>query len=101
LKDAAYQIVISGSGGFSASKKLVYISLPKTLEYIGSHGFAYCSSLKTFEGLDNIKGIGDRAFSDDDQVEINELPKYLTFLGDRVFYGCQNLICTQLPEGLT
>ena len=101
LKDAAYQIVISDSGGFSASNKLVHVSLPKTLEYIGNYGFAYCSSLKTYEGLDNVKGIGSRAFDGADQIEINELPKYLMLLGERAFYGCQNLICTQLPEGLT
>ena len=110
------------NGAFRKAEN-VGVHLPSSIEYIGSSAFAetYCGSFKSGFG-NNLKSIGDYAFSYNDNIGGINLGNQLTYLGagafeytnlstitipptlteikDYTFRNCESLGKVQLPEGL-
>jgi hypothetical protein len=95
LSDAKY--VAIGDNAFMNSPKLANISLPDSVEMIGSEAFYLYGggpegSLKLGKLPTNLKTLGDRAFCNAGPgVEISELPLGVTRVGTQCFMGCSNV----------
>ena len=92
------------SDGTSNNYTLEVVNLPNGITSIGDYAFHGLRSLKTVNLPDSITYIGNNAFSSISgsmQVEINELPTKLQFLGQSAFMnGGVNVKITKLPAGL-
>ncbi len=79
-----------GAGAFfGASVEL--ISLPETVESIGSGAMALCRNLTCVTLPAGLRSIGRLAFAECSSLAEIELPAYLSEVGESVFTGCAGL----------
>ena len=92
-------IVGIGASAFLGSS-LESIQFPQSLEIIGDHSFAGCTSLKRVHFPDNLKSIQDGAFSDCDELKEVTIPDSVTEVGSNAFSSCKldKLIVGKLAE---
>lgn len=76
---------------FCACKQLTEVSLPFTLEWIGSNAFASCSSLKTIDIPEGVTEIYYGAFYKCKKMTDITLPSTLYSIGFSVFEECSSL----------
>lgn len=76
------------------------ISLPDTLEKIGSQAFRECQQLKQIKIPNNVKIIGKGSFLGCTKLKKIELPNSLKVIEDRLLWNCPSLRKIQLPESL-
>ena len=76
------------------------LTIPDSVEKIGSYAFAYCLNLEKVEMTDNVKSIGDRAFEGCESLKDIRLSAGLSEIADYTFFLCENLKTVKLPEGI-
>lgn len=67
------------------------ITIPATVNYIGSGTFGNCNNLKSVEILGNISIIPDQTFYNCEKLESITIPASVTEIGFRAFYNCTSL----------
>lgn len=86
---------------FKDFKSLKSVSLPDTLEYIGSYTFENCTYLTSVEIPDSVTSMGEQIFRQCTNLKSAKLPKRLKELPNFTFSLCKKLEDVPLPEGLT
>ncbi len=76
-------------------------SVPADVRTIGSHSFAWCSSLKDITIPDSVKSIGSSAFYYCIGLSEITVPEGVEVIEDFVFFGCSGLVDVIIPEGVT
>ena len=89
-----------GSNAFSHLKSLTEITIPKNVKEISDSCFQSCDNVKTltFEG-DIITSIGDMAFTSLAIADL-ELPSTVTSIGSNSFAHCVNLKSVDIPSNV-
>ena len=76
------------------------VTIPATVQTIGSSAFSYCTALEEVNMLANLYVIGDYAFADCHALKAIELSPGLVSVGMGAFYNCKSLTSIDIPEGL-
>lgn len=75
------------------------VDLEGRVTEIGAWAFEGCEALQTVTGTENLKTVGDYAFSDCRLVEFN-FPAQLEAAGENAFYFCRQLKIGALPQSI-
>lgn len=83
---------------------LTEIEIPASVQKIGDHAFAGCSSLKTVtfkdEAASKLTTIDTSAFEDCSLMTLFKLPEGVITINASAFKNCENVEFAELPEGL-
>ena len=82
-------------GGFTK------VTIPNTVQKIGSEAFASCQELLEVTIGNNVTSIGDSAFSNCQSLKKATLPSKLKKIPDNLFSDCLELKEVNFPSGLT
>lgn len=82
-------------GGFTK------VTVPNTVQKIGSEAFASCQELLEVTIGNNVTSIGDSAFSNCQSLKKATLPSKLKKIPDGLFSQCYELETVSFPSGLT
>lgn len=85
-----------GEGCFRECEKLVKAKLPKKLKNVPKALFQWCGSLKKVD-LRTVKDIGSHSFAYCSSLESVSIPTGVTHIGSNAFYGCKTLRRIWLP----
>lgn len=88
-----------GSGAFKFTN-VASVSLPDTLETIGSAAFYDCRDLTSISIPGSVKSIGNQAFLDCWYLETVTLSDGLVTIGDSVFNNCRALTGITIPSSV-
>ena len=86
-----------GSYAFYGCRKLVNVTLSKSLKTLSQSMFALCTKLQSIIIPESIKTIQSYCFSDCTSLRNVTLPANITALGGGVFSGCKNLNLSFAP----
>ncbi len=89
-----------GTYAFAYNTSLKKIKLPSELEIIPAECFVNCKALEKIEFPENITEIHNMAFMDCEALENFSFPKNLQLLGDYSFYNCETITNLSFPESL-
>ena len=80
-----------GSGCFSGCSGLTSITIPSTVTSLGEHCFSSCSGLTSVTIPSSVTSLGYYCFSDCSGLTSITIPSSVTSLGKSCFYGCSGL----------
>ena len=86
-------------GCFSNSNSLVEITLPDSVEEIGSQAFSWCSSLQSVNNLGKITTIESWCFGVCGNLQSITIPASVTSIGHSAFSSCNNLTNIKIDAG--
>lgn len=86
---------------FQERKNLKRVTLPGTLQSVGSYTFYKCTRLKEVTIGDGVPSVENHAFSDCSNLERVRLPKDMTMISQFIFYHCERLKEVNIPENVT
>ncbi len=96
-----YNVVSIGDNAFTSDTDLETVTLPSTVETIGSNAFKLCRNM-TYINLNDVVTIGASAFHTCDKMsDIGGALSKLTTLGNYVFYKCNNITTFETPSLVT
>lgn len=88
--------------GFKGCTALKSVYLPSTVKEIGAGAFEDCTAMTQISIPKSVESIGDYAFKRDAKLQLVQLREVqsseLSFIGEDVFAGCENLEQIILPE---
>lgn len=87
-------------GAWRSCERLTEISLPDTIQELGSRVFCACSQLRQVKLPASLLKLGEAAFADCRSLQSLELPQGLKEVGSKAFFGCRNLESIFIPESL-
>ena len=93
-------IVKIGTAAFEFVE-LTSISLPQSLEEIGSNSFYGITTTKNIVLPPNLKTIGDYAFTRCSALTAIVIPSSVTYIGNNPFLGCSNIESVTVEAGNT
>jgi hypothetical protein len=93
-------VTIISDEAFYLCKNLKKVTLPSTLDIIGSWAFANCESLESIAIPDAVKWICSRAFSDCAKLSTLTLGEGLEQIQENAFMNCASLKSVRFPRGL-
>lgn len=94
-------LISIGEGAFSGCGYLTLVDMQNNVESIGKGAFLYCTSLKIFEAPEALTSIGAFAFGGCSGLLSADLSASgLTELPDRLFYACDRLRLSRIPNSL-
>lgn len=73
------------AGAFQNFSALQYVTIPKTLRYIGGSAFENCALLRWVRMPDGLVGIGEKAFAGCTKLAPVYLPESVAWIGNRAF----------------
>lgn len=76
---------------FSGNDKIVSVTIPDSVNYIGAISFQDCTSLKSVVFGKNVQIIGNNSFEGCTSLTSAELPKSVALIDQHAFYGCESL----------
>lgn len=79
---------------------LKYLSLPKSVRYIGARAFSWNKGLKKIDFANGIKSIGRKAFELCESLEELELPGGMFCIGKNAFESCYRLKKVVIPNSV-
>lgn len=92
---------VDGIGDFAfMQEKLTSISLPKTVNWVGTASFSYCSNLNSISFPDTLNYIGNACFNGSAALTSVKMPPHLDYLGAAAFYGT-GINEINIPGGIT
>lgn len=94
-----YQVKSVDQGAFQY-KQILSITLPLSVNYIGSNAFNGCTELTSITGCMEVLEIGEWAFAGCSELKQFLLPSNLTFISNHTFYNCINLTSIDLPGSI-
>ncbi|MBQ2978549.1 MAG: leucine-rich repeat protein [Bacteroidaceae bacterium] len=77
------------------------VTIPATVQTIGSSAFSYCTALEEVNMLANLYVIGDFAFADCMSLKDVVLPTSLRSIGMGAFLNCESFTSVNIPENVT
>lgn len=86
-------------GAFVSAINMTSVTLPDTVEFIGSYAFGYCN-IKEIVIPDSVSQIDPMAFYNCPHLSSIRLSENLTSIGESTFYRCSKLTSIELPKGL-
>lgn len=89
------------ASAFYSAVNLRSIPLPDDLKTIGNQAFSECRNLLLEPLPDTITTIGQQAFYMNSILRLPKLPDSLVSVGVQAFQGCGNCLFDSLPSGLT
>ena len=89
-----------GKEAFKNNKNVQYIKVPQTVKVIQTDAFSYCKKLKKIDLPKYANEIQDYAFAQS-AIENIVLPNGITYLGELLFYRCENLKTVKIPNTVT
>ena len=95
-----YTVSRIGEFAFKNNATLLTVTIPGTITSIGDYAFAD-SAVRIVKGCENVRTIGNYAFSGALGLRTFEWTQNLRVIGEGAFFGCSNLFEAALPEGLT
>ena len=101
IGESAFGIIVSGSNVHSSRRNITQVTIPSSVQIIGSYAFHDCRSLKTVIDASGVTAIGRLAFGDCRALESITLPETLTTIGDFAFSGAEALKTIDIPRGVT
>ncbi|MBR2283655.1 MAG: leucine-rich repeat protein [Ruminococcus sp.] len=90
----------------ACDQSAVSVTVPETIDglpvtEIANKAFMYCSSLESLTLPDSIESIGSYAFWECRKMVLTELPASLKALGHDAFYYCEGITALTIPAGVT
>jgi len=79
------------NGGFFKCTSLKSITLPKTVQYIGTGAFINLTNLQTVNLPANLKAFGSGVFMGCSSLKSITIPSGVSFIGNGLFLGCDSL----------
>lgn len=89
-----------GKEAFKNNKNVQYIKVPQTVKVIQTDAFSYCKKLKKIDLPEYANEIQNYAFAQS-AIENIVLPNGITYLGELLFYRCENLKTVKIPNTVT
>jgi len=86
---------------FRDLSNLTSLTLPKSINYIGSNAFNGCTKLTSILIPAGVTTINAGAFSDCTGLSSVEIPNTVTTIGSSAFYKCAALTSITIPDGIT
>ena len=86
-----YYVVEIADSAFEGNKSLISVSMPSSIQRIGSRAFSDCTNLETVNISAGLTEIGEEAFNNCKSLQIFTLPANLQKIGKRAFGGCSAL----------
>ncbi len=88
-----------GSYALSSCNLLTQLSLPAALKTIGDYAFSYSKKLEVIDIQEGVETIGEDAFAACSSLTQIYLPETLTTIGNYAFNNCNKLQSVRIPEG--
>jgi len=76
------------------------VTIPSTVQVIGSNAFGLCSKLSEILGGENLEEIRDAAFSYATSLKEFKMPNNVKTVGNSLFEGCSSLKTVYFSENL-
>jgi hypothetical protein len=90
-----------GNYAFAGHGKITHtVTIPNTVQTIGTNAFSNCSKIETLTIGSGVKTIGDHAFYYCSNITSLTLPDGVETIGDDAFYRCSNINSLTLPDGV-
>ena len=83
------------------ASNITSIEIPNNIKSIGDLAFSDCRRLESITIPNSVMKIGKWAFSDCVSLTSIELPDNLTDIGDSAFFGCKGLTSITVPDKVT
>ncbi|MCQ2973612.1 MAG: leucine-rich repeat protein [Bacteroidales bacterium] len=100
-KEKQYSIIGIDINGLKGCTKLVSVTIPNNIVFIGDASFSGCSSLTTIKFPSNITALPDSMFCGCESLTSINIPSTISSLGDYVFANCKKLTSLELPNTIT
>lgn len=88
---AGHPVTAIAPRGFTGTKKITYMELPDTIEYIGDRAFADCTLLRGIKLPEGLKAMGSEVFDGCKKLEAVTIPLSMTTIGRKCFNSCSSL----------
>ena len=90
-----------GNYAFAGHGKTTHtVTIPNTVQTIGTNAFSGCSKIETLTIGSGVKTIGDHAFYNCHDINSLTLPDGVKTIGDHAFYNCHDINSLTLPDGV-
>lgn len=95
------EVAAIADNAFAGETGITNISLPTTIEHIGSGAFANCTDLQAIDIPEGVSAIGNSAFSGCENLKTVFIPSTVGVITQGTFQGCTNLNNVVLAEGVS
>ena len=85
---------------FLNASKITEFTIPDNVKTIGERAFSFCD-LTSVTIPDSVRSIGQSAFSSCDSLTSVTIPDSVTSIGSEAFYGCDSLTSVTIGNGIT
>ena len=85
---------------FANCESMRFLSIPYSVQRIGTDAFAKCVNLYSVAGGESVKELGEAVYCSTDILE-GKVPKGQWLIGYALFFDCPYLTSVYIPEGVT
>lgn len=100
LNDTVYKVFYIDEA-FRDCEMLTSVSIPNSVEYIGSYAFSNCPGLTSLDIPDSVIYLGYGAFRGSANLSSVNIGKSVTEISMSAFEGCKRLTTIDLPDSVT
>lgn len=101
INGKSYTVTEIDDEAFAHCSKLTKVTIPNTVQTIGSYVFYVCDNLKSAVVPKSVTTIGSGLFSNCKQLTAVSLEATITHLPDLIFSACNSLTSYTVPNGIT